>query len=363
MHRILTVIGARPNFVKAAIVSKALKSVPNLVETVVHTKQHNSPEMTQALVAELGMDYPTLLPEPFAMTSAERLGNMIYYLSHYIHDRKHYGESYPNYIMVYGDTDSTLVGALVARKMGIPIIHVEAGLRSYNPVMQEESNRILVDHMSDILFAPTQAAMRNLQHEHLQGIHMVGDVMYDASLYYSKLMDGCTVINKFKLTPSHYYLATIHRAETVDDEHTLKIVIKAFRHLAEYMPVVLPMHPRTRQALDKFGISTEGLTVIPPASYVEMQVLEKNAVLILTDSGGVQKEAYFHKVPCVTLRLQTEWSELVNSGWNFLLSEITEEAILSAVASPFKKMSVDDYGDGHASEKIAAIINKLLNKG
>jgi UDP-N-acetylglucosamine 2-epimerase len=271
----------------------------------------------------------------------------------------------PDWVLVYGDTNSTLAGALAAVKLHIPVAHVEAGLRSFNRRMPEEHNRVLTDHASDLLFCPTTTAVDNLAREGLwHGIHQVGDVMYDAVLYNAKLAEQhTTVLDRLKLERGGYALATVHRPRNTDDADRLQSLMAALAEMQ--MPVVLPVHPRTRQRLADAGLDARlsqdrRPRLIEPVGYLDMLALENNASLILTDSGGVQKEAYFFAVPCLTLREETEWVETVEAGWNLLVGA-DRKAILDA-ASDFKPVGAPPrlFGDGDAATKIVELL--LMHK-
>ncbi len=268
-------------------------------------------------------------------------------------------------MLVYGDTNSTLAGALAAIKLHLPIAHVEAGLRSFNRRMPEEINRVVTDHLSKWLFAPTQAAADNLRSEGrpADAIHLVGDVMYDAALYCAGKAGG-RLLDRLGLKTKNYILATIHRAENTDDPARLESILRAFRTIAAEVPVVLPMHPRTRTILQKshdLDKLTAGLRILNPVGYVDMVVLEKNARLVATDSGGVQKEAFFHRVPCVTLREETEWVELVTLGWNRLVTPTDADAITQSLRAGLREggnpeTPADLYGGGAAGGRILDIL-------
>jgi UDP-GlcNAc3NAcA epimerase len=269
----------------------------------------------------------------------------------------------PDVVLVYGDTNTTLAGALAAAKLQVPVGHVEAGLRSFNPGMPEEINRVLTDHVSTFLFAPTTTAMENLRREGINSekAFLVGDVMYTAALFYAaKAETQSRIIERLSLRPGQYLLATIHRAENTDDPPRLRAVFEGLSQMAREMPVVLPLHPRTREALKRAQISPaliETLSIIKPVGYLDMIRLEKHARLIVTDSGGVQKEAFFYQVPCVTLRDETEWVELIDLGWNTLVSPASGAAVAAGIrrgleAGRGKEEMV--YGDGSAPEKILA---------
>jgi len=273
----------------------------------------------------------------------------------------------PNWVLIYGDTNSTLAGALAASKLHIPVAHIEAGLRSFNRRMPEEINRVVADHLSNLLFCPTETAVKNLANESIsKGVHNVGDVMYDSVLFNVNLaQQSSTIMQHLKLESKSFYLATIHRAENTDDSERLESILSAFGQMKA--SIVLPMHPRTLNILgDDLETISGNIRVIEPVSYLDMLMLEKNSRLILTDSGGVQKEAYWFGVPCITLRSETEWVELVTAGCNQVVGA-DKSAILAVVAkaeekagSEFTVKSAGLYGDGHSSEKIVAILSESL---
>ena len=265
----------------------------------------------------------------------------------------------PDWVLVYGDTDSTLAGALAAAKLHIPVAHVEAGLRSFNRRMPKEINRVLTDHVSDLLFAPTEVAVRNLLREGIpsEKIHLVGDVMYDAALYYGEKAEReSQVLRRLGLVPKGYVLATLHRAENTDDPERLRVVLQALAQVNKEVPVVLPVHPRTRKRAEAFGLDhlLGEVLAIEPVGYLDMVMLEKNARVIATDSGGVQKEAFFHRVPCVTLREETEWVELVELGWNRLCPPRDPASIVDYLLHDWTGGEATPYGTGHAGSAIAA---------
>jgi UDP-GlcNAc3NAcA epimerase len=270
---------------------------------------------------------------------------------------------------VYGDTNSTLAGSLAASKLGIPVAHVEAGLRSFNRVMPEEINRVVTDQLSDLLFAPTRVAVENLNREGMASdrIRLVGDVMYDAALFYARQAETqSSALRMLGLTPGRYVLSTIHRAENTDDPQRLAAVFGGLTRLALDLPVVMPLHPRTRKALAVLSAGDEtskSLRLIEPVGYLDMTMLEKHARVIVTDSGGVQKEAFFHGVPCVTLRYETEWVELVQSGWNQLVPPWSEKEVYMGILGVLEKSVPSEkgqfYGDGCAAE---AVVRALLEE-
>jgi UDP-GlcNAc3NAcA epimerase len=272
----------------------------------------------------------------------------------------------PEWVLVYGDTNSTLAGALAAVKLHMPVAHVEAGLRSFNRRMPEEINRVLTDHAADMLFAPTRAAVENLRRESIseERIHLVGDVMYDAALFYGgKARRESCVLARLALKPKEYILVTIHRAENTDDPARLQAIVEGLCMVGKSVPVVFPVHPRTRRALERYGLLEKAagyLSLIEPVGYLDMVMLEQNARLIATDSGGVQKEAFFYRVPCVTLRSETEWVELVELGWNRLVYPHTADAVANGImrglASPGRTEG-EPYGNGRSGE---LIVQRLL---
>ena len=356
--KILTVVGARPQFVKAAMVSKAILDHGGMEEVLLHTGQHYDENMSDVFFRQLGIPKPTVRLDCGGGTHGAMTGRMLAEIEQALLAHK------PDMALVYGDTDSTLAGALAAAKLHIPVAHVEAGLRSFNKAMPEELNRICTDHMSELLLCPTQAAVRQLSREGIvNGVHHVGDVMYDAALVFAGLAESqSAVLAEQGLVPGAYLLCTCHRAENTDDAARLRGIFAALQRLSTpSRPVVLPLHPRTRGRLEALGIdpSALGVKLLPPQPFLDMVTLEKNAAMILTDSGGVQKEAYFHGVPCVTLRDETEWVETVAAGWNTLAGADADK-IVAAVESIEKgtpqRLPIADYGDGHAAEKVAGLL-------
>ncbi len=324
----MTVIGARPQFIKAAAVSRILQRHDNTVEEmIIHTGQHYDSGMSKIFFDELEITKPAANLNIGSGGHGLQIGKMLIKLEEIIL------KSLPDLIMVYGDTNSTLAGALAASKLHRPVIHVEAGLRSFNRAMPEEINRVLTDHISDILFCPSDTAIDNLRREGLtNNVWNVGDVMYDSVLHNIKLAEKkITIIERLKLSGKSYALATVHRTENTDDPERLRSIFRAFETIAKkYVDVILPLHPRTLKYLEKYEIRTEYARIIDPVPYLDMLVLEKNAKVVLTDSGGVQKEAYWFKVPCVTLREETEWVETVKYNWNTLTGSNTQAIIDSS---------------------------------
>ena len=354
--KIVTVIGARPQFVKASVVSAALK--PYCEEIIVHTGQHYDKNMSDIFFEELNIPHPAYHLGVGSGTHGHQTGEMLMKIEDVLLSEK------PDALLIYGDTNSTLAGALAASKLHIPVAHVEAGLRSYNMRMPEEQNRILSDHISTWMFCPTQTAVDNLKKEGLtKGVSFSGDVMLDSVLHFlaiaKKNPEKMKIFGCLGITPGRYRLATLHRAETTDGGLPAVLqVFRAFEQLPE--PVVLPIHPRTRplaeQALKEGNF--QNIHLIDPVGYLEMLLLTSHARQVLTDSGGLQKEAWFMGVPCVTLRSETEWLETLEGGWN-VLAKLTAEDILdkalNTVPNPGAREKAP-FGDGHASEKIAGIL-------
>jgi UDP-N-acetylglucosamine 2-epimerase len=353
--RVLSVVGARPQFIKSAPVQRALREAGHH-EFLVHTGQHYDFQMSQVFFDELDIGEPSVNLGIGSGPHGWQTGQMLIGLEKVIQEQQ------PDAVLVYGDTNSTLAGALAAAKLRVPLAHVEAGLRSFNREMPEEHNRVLTDHCADFLFCPTQSAVDLLAREGLtRGVHLVGDPMYDAVLQFADAArQRSRVLSDLSLEPRGYLLATIHRPYNTDVPEKLRNILSALGQLED--PVIFPVHPRTRQRLaDLDGTGTIGANVrlIDPAGYLDMLVLEQNARMILTDSGGVQKEAYFFGVPCVTLRPETEWVETVQAGWNVLVGAEPErivEAVLRRVWPQGTPPPV--FGDGHASETLTRILGK-----
>lgn len=352
---VVTVVGARPQFVKAAVVSRAFARC-GLDERIVHTGQHFDANMSDVFFRELDLPSPTQHLAIGGGTHGQNTGRMIEAIEGVLLAAR------PDVVVVYGDTDSTLAGALAAVKLHIPLAHVEAGLRSFNRRMPEEINRVLTDHAANLLFAPTEMAVRHLRAEGIAeaSVKWVGDVMFDAALFYGAKADRASrILTRLGLHPKEYALATIHRAENTDDPIRLATIFDGFA--AYGRAVVLPLHPRTRARLDAFGLRMPGnLHLIDPVGYLDMVMLEKHACLIATDSGGVQKEAFFHRVPCVTLRDETEWVELVEAGWNRIVPprDAGEIATSMIEASRSKGCDVSPYGSGDAAGEIAECLSQ-----
>ncbi len=389
--KIITVVGARPQFIKAAALSREIQLwnlhnlSNNIDEKIIHTGQHYDQNMSNVFFDELNIPKPYLNLEIGSGSHAQQTGKMLSALE------KVYRRESPNAIVVYGDTNSTLAATLTAAKLCIPVVHVEAGLRSYSKKMPEEQNRILTDHLSTILCCPTQTAMMNLQKEGFNinenrvteettidnpKVCFTGDVMYDSVLYYGKIEKNQTDDRLFRvlgvndIKKSPFILLTIHRAENTDDCNKLKNILSAFSIISKQVKIVLPLHPRTEKIIqqsEELSFLAESLFIIKPVTYLEMISLEKHSMLICTDSGGVQKEAYFLRTPCITLRDQTEWVETVELGWNKVIGtdmkdivttvNILLKRLFSGISNdrPFdngKKNLGNYYGNGNASRKI-----------
>ena len=350
--KILTVIGARPQFIKAAPVSKVLREKND--EKIIHTGQHYDENMSKIFFDELEIPRPDYNLNIGSGNHGYQTGMMLMKIEEILLDEK------PDAVMVYGDTNSTLAGALSASKLLIPVIHIEAGLRSFNMAMPEEQNRILTDHISKLLFCPTETAVGNLKNEGIsKGVYDVGDVMLDATMQFKeKASKSSKILEKLGIEGMDYILATIHRAENTNSPTKLKNIIESLGKSGLY--IILPLHPRTRKYIKMYGIKIPGnINLIEPVGYLDMIQLEANSQKIVTDSGGVQKEAFFLKKPCITLREETEWVETVENGWNILVGS-HEKSIIDALLNfkPSKKqMSV--FGDGNASVHISDILSNI----
>ncbi len=349
--KVVSIVGARPQFIKAAPLSRELRKAHQ--EVMVHTGQHYDPLLSAVFFEELDIPRPDYNLGVGSASHGRQTGEMLARVEGVLIQEE------PDWVLVYGDTNSTLAGALAAVKLHIPVAHVEAGLRSFNRRMPEEINRILTDHISTLLFCPTETAVRNLAQEGLtEGVHNVGDVMYDAALHNSQLAEEKSrILEILGLRPKGYLLATVHRPDNTDIPHNLRSIVAALSSLEA--TVLLPLHPRTRRALQELGLTPGGnVRVVEPVGYLAILILEKNARLILTDSGGIQKEAYFFAVPCVTLRQETEWVETVEAGWNVLVGA-DRRKIVEAVRS-FRPQGerANLFGDGQASVKMVEILSR-----
>ncbi len=354
--KIISVVGARPQFIKAAAVSKELKKEHN--EILIHTGQHYDEELSQVFFKDLKISTPKYNLEVGSGSHGIQTGKMLVGIENVLLKEK------PDYVVVYGDTNSTLAGALAAVKLQIPIAHVEAGLRSFDWRMPEEINRVLTDHMSKLLFCPTQTAVKNLELEGIEnGINNVGDVMYDILLTNIQRSKTSQILKQLDLTPSSYLLATIHRQENTDLQANLTNIVNAFISSPDL--IVFPAHFRTIKFLNKYGLAkklerSQNVRLINPIGYLDFLQLMANASKILTDSGGIQKESYILKVPCITLRENTEWVETINEGWNVLVGTDIDKLIDAIQNFKPTKRTKKLFGDGKASLKISEILGKQL---
>lgn len=356
MKKIVTVVGARPQFVKAAIVSRALQNKVGVKEILVHTGQHFDANMSQVFFNELEIPDIVHQLEVSSSLHGKQTGDMLTAIEKVLIEEK------PDSVLVYGDTNSTLAAGLAAAKLHIPLVHVEAGLRSYNRKMPEEINRVVVDHLSEVLFTPTKTATTNLIREgfSMASITEVGDVMYDAALYYgTKASLSSHILDQLNYQNKPYILATIHRAENTNDPERLSIIFSALDKIAQVLPIIMPLHPRTQKLIEQDHphlLANTAIQQIEPVGFLDMIMLEKHAQLIITDSGGVQKEAFFYQVPCVTLRTETEWLETVELKWNRVVEPKTTAGIYDQVLQALGTQGFREhypYGDGKAAERIA----------
>lgn len=357
--KILTVVGARPQFIKASPVSRALCAA-GIDEVLVHTGQHYDVAMSQVFFDDLAIPAPARNLEVGSASHAVQTAEILIGMERAISDYR------PDWVLVYGDTNSTLAGALAAAKMLVPIAHVEAGLRSFNRAMPEEINRVVTDHISDLLFAPTQDAVDHLRHEGVPDarIGLVGDVMYDVALAWRDVAAArSTVIADLGLTAGHYVLCTVHRAENTDVETRMRAIVEGLTRIAGETPIVMPVHPRTRKTLEALGLwqaLSAVVRVIDPTGFFDTLQLTRHARVVVTDSGGLQKEAYFHQAPCVTLRDETEWTPLLVGGCNTLVPPVSAHAVAEGILAVWSaarpNFDARPFGDGHAAEKIAAAL-------
>lgn len=366
MSRVTTVLGARPQFVKAAVVSRALAAA-GVTERIIHTGQHSDAAMSEIFFEELGIPAPCVNLGISGGGHGAQTGAMMTALERELVATRRPGDL----VLVYGDTNSTLAGALVGSKLGIPVVHVEAGLRSWNRSMPEEVNRVVADHLSALLLCPTEQSVANLAAEGIseggplaRRVVRVGDVMFDAALAFGGMAGRVAPGADPAGTAAAHLLVTVHRAENTDDPRRLGTIVEAVRSLAREMPVVWPVHPRVRRLLPALGLSVGdrdgGPRLVEPVGYLEMLALERHARCVLTDSGGVQKEAFFAGVPCVTVRDETEWVELVEAGWNRVVPPTDSRAIVDAVRTAHPGLAgFAPYGAGDASVRIAEIIREF----
>ena len=359
--KIVQIVGARPQFIKYFPVHKALSKKEGIEDILVHTGQHYDHAMSQIFFDELGIPQPDINLGVGSGSHGRQTGEMLIRLEEVIRDQQ------PDWVLVYGDTNSTLAGALAAVKLHVPVAHVEAGLRSFNRSMPEEHNRVLTDHCADLLFCPTQTAVDNLANEGItQGVYLVGDTMYDAVLQFGELArQRSRILETLGLTPRQYLLATVHRPYNTDNPENLRSIASAFVECGE--TVIFPVHPRTRVRMEETGViellrDAPQVRLIEPVGYLDMLMLQQDARIILTDSGGIQKEAYLLGVPCVTLRSETEWIETVKAGWN-IIAGADRNKILEAITNS-KKSSLKQpalFGNGNASLLIVNHLCKMRN--
>lgn len=356
--KILTVVGARPQFVKASILSRKFKEDHDVKEIIVHTGQHYDTNMSEVFFKQLQIPKPDYNLGVGSHSHGKQTAKMLSEIESILMKEK------PDLVLVYGDTNSTLAGSLAASKLHIPIAHVEAGLRSFNKKMPEEINRLLTDHLSAWLFCPTKTAVTNLKKEGIDaGVYLTGDIMYDVILHFKKAaLAHSTILSRLGLTAKDYYLATIHRAENTDDFDRLQTLLTVLSRLDR--KVVLPLHPRTKGKMEQWKLdhllTASHILPVEPLGYFDMLTLESQAKAILTDSGGVQKEAYMLQVPCITFRDETEWIETVQAGWNDLVGASDDQKILMAINNmrpPSLHPSL--FGNGNASSKIYTAICNL----
>lgn len=346
--KIVTIVGARPQFIKAAVISRVIRSKENITEVIVHTGQHYDKNMSDIFFTELDIPHPAYNLEVGSGKHGEQTAKMLERIEEVLLNEK------PDWVLVYGDTNSTVAGALAASKLHIPVAHVEAGLRSFNRLMPEEINRIATDHISGLLFPPTQNAMNLLRKEGLAERSIVsGDIMYDSVIHYRG--KAIQQFSNHKKPFENYYLATIHRQENTDIPERLQDIFTALSQL-EY-PVILPLHPRTKKMLEGVEYGSN-IHIIEPVGYLELLYLLENSYKVLTDSGGLQKEAFFLDKPCITLRDETEWVETLEDGWNYTVGS-NIELIVEKSKLPFPAYKQSFFGDGKAGE---LIIDVLLDR-
>jgi UDP-GlcNAc3NAcA epimerase len=356
--KIVTVVGARPQFIKAAAISREISNHHDITEIIIHTGQHFDKNMSNIFFEEMKIPNPDYNLNINSMNHGAMTGKMLEGIENILLKEK------PDFVMVYGDTNSTLAGALAAKKLYIKVVHVEAGLRSFNMKMPEEINRIIADRLSDILCCPTEKAIKNLKLEGFDNFSCkfvnTGDVMQDNAIFYSRISsEKSCIIQNLKLENKNFLLCTIHRAENTDDINKLNSIISALNELSKKNEVVLPVHPRTSQILRDKNIKTN-FKVIDPVSYFDMIELLKKTKGILTDSGGLQKEAFFFENPCITLRNETEWTELVENGFN-KIAGTDKDKIISCYNEMMNKkfnFNINLYGNGNASNNIIKAIKE-----
>lgn len=350
--KIVTILGARPQFIKAGTLSRAIASHSTIQEVIVHTGQHYDTAMSDIFFKQMHIPKPDYFLGIGGKSHGAMTGQMIEKIEEVLLDEK------PDWVLVYGDTDSTLAGAIAASKLHVKIAHIEAGLRSFNMQMPEEINRILTDRISTILFCPTKIAVQNLQNEGFENftckIVQSGDVMYDGALFYKKFAQKPVLHVK-----NDFILVTLHRAENTDDKKRLRAIFEALNEIGKEKQIILPLHPRTKKVIENLKLDITNLTILDPVGYLEMVWLIDHCSLVMTDSGGLQKEAYFFAKPCITLRDETEWMELVSIGANVLVGadkkKIIDTVKNHTVFDIYKSKALL-YGEGNASEKILKVL-------
>jgi UDP-GlcNAc3NAcA epimerase len=361
--KVNTIVGARPQFVKASVVSLALRE-KGIAEKLIHTGQHYDENMSAIFFGRLDVPPPSVNLGIGSGRHGLQTGRMLEAIEAVLADDP------PEMVITYGDTNSTLAGALAAAKLRIPVAHIEAGMRTFERGMPEEVNRVLTDHASDLLFPPTPTAVQNLLREGIEEsqIYAFGDVMYDAALLYGPQAEReSRILDDLQLRRKPYVLVTVHRAENTDNPERLEAIFTGLLKIAGEIPIVLPLHPRTKSALQRRQLMTRISTafqVLTPTGYFDMVMLEKNARLIVTDSGGVQKEAFFHRVPCLTLRERTEWLELVELGWNRILSPTSSRRVAEGLRSALDwkpSATQSPYGEGRSAQQIAEVIGSWIS--
>jgi len=384
MIKIVTIVGARPQIIKAAALSRIIRNnfASEITEIIIHTGQHYDTNMSQVFFEELGIPAPHINLNIGSASHGKQTALMLQGIEEVLLAEK------PDYLVVYGDTNSTLAGAVAASKIHIPVVHIEAGLRSFNKSMPEEVNRIMCDHASTLLFVPTKTGIKNLEHEGFNsetsapftadnpGVFHCGDIMFDNLVYFSEIArQKSDIMQSLELTENEFVLCTIHRDNNTDSPERLQQIIRAMCHIAEnvHLKIVIPMHPRTSKIIenklpsDLYKRLTENKNILltPPVSYLEMIMLEKNACLILTDSGGVQKEAYFFKKPLIVARPETEWVEIIENGAG-IIADADEFKIIESVDYLLKLKSLEFppvFGDGHAAEFICKTMLQHKKEG
>ncbi len=365
--KIVTVLGARPQFIKAALVSNELRK--NNQEIIVHTGQHYDIEMSDIFFKEMGIPTPDYNLGVGSGSHAYQTAEMMVKLEELFISED------PDLILLYGDTNSTLAAAITAAKLQLPIAHIEAGPRMFDKTVPEEINRIVTDHLSALLFAPTPKSMENLKKEGLEGVYLTGDVMLDLFMYFSKKADeNSKILDELGLKEKGYILTTVHRARNTNAKKNLKAIIESLLEISVEEKIVFPVHPRTVKYLKEYGLydtldENENIKLIKPVGYLDMNLLTRNARKIITDSGGLQKEAFFARVPCITLDTSTGWPETVDNGWNIIFEGYKNEDfipkdVISNALRSFKPEGEYNnvFGDGKSVVKIHEIIDKFLNE-